>query len=429
MLDIKWIRDNPKALDKALAARHLPPRAKILLKLDEKRRGQIGALQDMQARRNLISKEIGQALAAGNAARADILKQETAEIKAAMSGAEEESRRLNAAFEQALAELPNIPDKTVPIGRDEKDNAELRRFGAPEKFNFAAKEHFELGEALGLMNFERAAKMSGARFAVLAGALARLERALGQFMLDMHVREHGYTEVSIPLLVRDNAVFGTAQLPKFAEDLFQTTDGRWLIPTAEVPLTNLAAGEIIEQAALPWRFAALSPCFRSEAGSAGRDTRGILRQHQFWKVETVSITAAEDSAAEHERMTECAEAVLKKLELPFRTVLLCSGDMGFSACKTYDIEVWLPGQKQYREISSCSNCGDFQARRMNARYRTEESGHMGEKALHFVHSLNGSGVAVGRCLIAVMENYQQEDGSILIPAALQPYMGGLGRIG
>lgn len=424
MLDIKWIRENPELLDSALAARNAAPRAAFLLKLDEKRRAHIAVLQDMQTRRNMVSKEIGQAMGAGNAAQADVLKTEMAELKTALAQAEEESRRLNEACEAALAELPNIPADNVPAGKDESDNVEIRRFGEPPRFNFAPKEHFELGEALGQMDFARAAKLSGARFTILSGALARLERAIGQFMLDMHVREHGYKEVSAPLLVRDEAVFGTAQLPKFAEDLFQTQDGRWLIPTAEVPLTNLVAGEVLAERDLPLRFTALSPCFRSEAGSAGRDTRGMLRQHQFWKAEMVSITAAEDSEAEHERMTQCAESVLKALELPFRTVILCSGDMGFAARRTYDIEVWLPGQNQYREISSCSTCGDFQARRMNARYRAE-----GEKNLQFVHTLNGSGTAVGRCLIAVMENYQQEDGSILIPEVLLPYMGGLNCIG
>ncbi|KAA6404864.1 serine--tRNA ligase [Candidatus Tokpelaia sp.] len=424
MLDIKWIRENAKALDEALAARNIAPRSSFLLELDKKRRAHIALLQDMQTRRNRVSGEIGRAQAAGNQAQGDILKQEMAALKTDMVAAADDDRRLSAAFDEILAELPNIPAADVPFGRDEKDNVELHRFGRLPEFDFLPKEHFELGEALGLMNFERAARLSGARFTVLSGALAQMERALGQFMLDMHTREHGYCEVSVPLLVRDEAVFGTAQLPKFAEDLFQTLDGRWLIPTAEVPLTNLVNGEIVEKAALPLRFAALGPCFRSEAGSAGRDTRGMLRQHQFWKVEMVVITTAEESAAEHERMTHCAEAVLKKLGLPFRTQVLCSGDMGFSARKTYDIEVWLPGQKQYREISSCSNCGDFQARRMNARYRLE-----GEKGLQFVHTLNGSGTAVGRCLIAVMENYQQKDGTISIPEVLQPYMGGLDHIG
>jgi len=424
MLDIKEIRENPEVLDEALRARNTAPRAAFLLELDEKRRGHIAELQDMQARRNRVSKEIGQAMSAGDAARADVLKQEMADLKTGMAAMEEENRRLNAQFEGVLAELPNIPAPEVPLGKDEKDNVELRRFGAAPEFPFAPKEHFELGESLGLMDFERAAKLSGARFTVLSGALARMERALGQFMIDMHTSEHGYTEVSVPLMVRDEAVYGTAQLPKFAEDLFQTTDGRWLIPTAEVPLTNLVNGEILEEKQLPLRFTALTPCFRSEAGSAGRDTRGMLRQHQFWKVEMVSVTAREESEKEHERMTQCAEEVLKKLGLPFRTIVLCTGDMGFSARKTYDIEVWLPGQKQYREISSCSVCGDFQGRRMNARYRTSDG-----KAPQFVHTLNGSGTAVGRCLIAVMENYQQADGSIIIPEVLRPYMNGQERIG
>jgi len=424
MLDMKWIRENPEALDKALAARGAAPRAAFLLELDEKRRTHIVELQEMQTRRNQISKEIGQAMGKGDAPRADVLKAEMGELKDAVNAAEEENRRLSAAFTEALAELPNIPADDVPFGKDEKDNVEQHRFGEPPIFDFKPKEHFELGEALGMMNFDRAAKLSGARFTVLSGRLAQLERALGQFMLDMHTREHGYTEMSVPLMVRDEAVYGTAQLPKFAEDLFRTTDGRWLIPTAEVPLTNLVNGEILNGADLPLRFTALTPCFRSEAGSAGRDTRGMLRQHQFWKVEMVSITAADQSEAEHKRMTRCAEEVLEKLGLPYRTIILCSGDMGFGARRTYDLEVWLPGQNQYREISSCSTCGEFQGRRMNARYRTE-----GEKQLQFIHTLNGSGTAVGRCLIAVMENYQQKDGSIRIPEALQPYMNGLKQIG
>jgi len=409
MLDIKWVRDNAAALDEALVNRGGVAQSAALLGLDAARRQHLAQLQEALTKRNALSKQIGQAMAAGEAARAEELKQQVAEIKEWLSQAEEEERRLDSELEAILAGLPNIPLGSVPIGKDEQDNVEIRQFGTPPVFDFTPREHYELGEALGQLDFTRAARMAGARFSVLSGPLARLERALGQFMLNLHTQHHGYVEVSPPLLVRDEAVYGTAQLPKFSEDLFQTTDGRWLIPTAEVPLTNLVREEILEATSLPLRFTALTPCFRSEAGSAGRDTRGMLRQHQFSKVEMVSITNAEDSEAELERMTACAEEVLKQLGLPFRTVVLCSGDMGFAARKTYDIEVWLPGQNCYREISSCSLCGDFQARRMNARYRID-----GEKGLHFVHTLNGSGTAIGRCLIAVMENYQRSDGSIVV---------------
>ncbi len=394
-----------------------------LIALDEKRREHVGKVQAAQERRNAASKEIGKAMAEKDAATADKLKAEVGELKTFLSEAEETERRLVKELNDALSSLPNVPADDVPLGKDEADNVEIRRVGNQRNFSFLPKEHYELGEALGYMDFERAAKIAGARFTVLKGPLARLERALGQFMLDLHTTENGYTETMPPLMVRDEAVYGTGQLPKFSEDLFRTTDGRWLIPTAEVPLTNLVADEIVDLKTLPQRYTALTPCFRSEAGSAGRDTRGMLRQHQFFKVEMVSVTDADSSVAEHERMTACAEEVLKRLGLPFRTVVLCTGDMGFGAQKTYDIEVWMPGQNAYREISSCSVCGDFQGRRMNARYRPE-----GEKATRFVHTLNGSGVAVGRALIAVMENYQQEDGSIHIPEALQPYMGGLTRI-
>ncbi len=423
MLDIKWIRENPETLDAALQRRGAGPLSSELIALDEKRRAFVGKVQAAQERRNAASKEIGKAMAEKDAATADRLKAEVGELKEFLGSAESEEKRLAKELADALSSLPNIPLDDVPAGRDESDNVELRRVGEKPVFSFKPKEHYELGEALGYMDFERAAKLAGARFTVLKGQLARLERALGQFMLDLHTTEHGYTEVMPPLMVRDEAVYGTGQLPKFSEDLFRTTDGRWLIPTAEVPLTNLVAEEIVDVKSLPLRFTALTPCFRSEAGSAGRDTRGMLRQHQFLKVEMVSVTDADASIAEHERMTACAEEVLKRLGLPFRTVVLCTGDMGFGARKTYDIEVWLPGQDTYREISSCSVCGDFQARRMNARYRPE-----GEKANRFVHTLNGSGVAVGRALIAVMENYQQEDGSIRVPEALLPYMGGLTRI-
>ncbi len=335
---------------------------------------------------------------------------------------EEQEKQLGAKLDGILSALPNLPAADVPDGKDEKDNKEIRKSGEPKRIN-SAKQHFELGEALGLMDFDTAAKLSGARFTLLKGPFARLERALGNFMLDIHTSEFGYTEISPPLMVRDEIMYGTAQLPKFAEDQFKTTTGLWLIPTSEVPLTNIVNGDIVEREKLPFRFVAKTPCFRAEAGAAGKDTRGMLRQHQFYKVEMVSITTPDQSEAEHERMTECAETILKKLELPFRTVMLCTGDMGFAARKTYDIEVWMPGQNMYREISSCSNCGDFQARRMNARCRTA-----GEKNTEFMHTLNGSGVAVGRCLIAIIENYQQPDGSVIIPTALQPYMGGLKQI-
>ncbi|MCZ7449498.1 serine--tRNA ligase [Agrobacterium rhizogenes] len=423
MHDIKWIRENPEAFDAALARRSVEPAAAGLIALDEKRRSVIQSLQDMQSRRNAASKEIGAAMAQKNMELAEKLKAEVADIKENMPRAEEEDRQVTAELNDALSRLPNMPFDDVPDGKDEHDNVVTRVTGQKPGWNHAAKEHFEIGEALGYMDFERAAKLSGSRFTVLTSQLARLERALGQFMIDLHTREHGYTEVSSPLMVRDEAMFGTGQLPKFAEDLFRTTDGRWLIPTAEVTLTNLVSGEILEQEKLPLRFTALTPSFRSEAGSAGRDTRGMLRQHQFWKCELVSITDAESAVAEHERMTACAEEVLKRLGLHFRTLTLCTGDMGFSARKTYDLEVWLPGQNTYREISSCSVCSDFQARRMNARYRGKD-----DKATKFVHTLNGSGTAVGRCLIAVLENYLNDDGSVTIPDVLLPYMGGLTRI-
>lgn len=423
MHDIKWIRENPEAFDAALARRGVEPAAAGLIALDEKRRSVIQSLQDMQSRRNAASKEIGAAMAQKNTELAEKLKAEVADIKENMPRAEEEDRQVTAELNDALSRLPNMPFDDVPDGSDEHDNVVTRVVGQKPGWNHEAKEHFEIGEALGYMDFERAAKLSGSRFTVLTSQLARLERALGQFMIDLHTSEHGYTEVSSPLMVRDEAMFGTGQLPKFAEDLFKTTDGRWLIPTAEVTLTNLVSGEILEQEKLPLRFTALTPSFRSEAGSAGRDTRGMLRQHQFWKCELVSITDAESAVEEHERMTACAEEVLKRLGLHFRTLTLCTGDMGFGARKTYDLEVWLPGQNTYREISSCSVCGDFQARRMNARYRGKD-----DKATKFVHTLNGSGTAVGRCLIAILENYLNEDGSVTIPDVLLPYMGGLKRI-
>ncbi|MEM8751176.1 MAG: serine--tRNA ligase [Pseudomonadota bacterium] len=420
MFDIKWIRDNPKAFDEGLAKRGLEPMAASLVALDDTRRAHVAKLQDAQEERNRASKEIGKAKASGDEAAAQKAIEEVAKLKSFLQTGEEESRRLAQAVTDALSVLPNLPADDVPEGQDEADNVEIRSFGQKPAFSFQPKEHYELGETLGQMDFEAAAKISGSRFAVLKGGVARLERALGQFMLDLHTSEHGYTEIQPPLLVRDEAAYGTDKLPKFADDLFRTTDGRWLIPTAEVPLTYMGADEIYAQSDLPIRMTAHTACFRSEAGSAGRDTRGYLRQHQFYKVELVSITDQETSADEHERMTRCAETVLEQLNLPYRTVVLCTGDMGFGARKTYDIEVWMPGQDAYREISSCSVCGDFQSRRMNARYRVE-----GEKALQFTHTLNGSGIAVGRALIAVMENYQNEDGSIRVPDVLQPYMGGV----
>jgi seryl-tRNA synthetase len=370
----------------------------------------------MQAKRNELSKQIGQLKAKGGDATS--VMAEVADLKDRMTEIEAEEQQLGAALDDLLLSQPNLPAADVPDGADETANRIERTVGAPRNLSFAAKQHFELGEALGLMDFEAAAKMSGARFVVLKGALARLERALAQFMLDLHTGENGYTEVAPPFLVRDNALYGTGQLPKFAEDLFVTKQELWLIPTSEVPLTNLANDVILDETALPQRYTALTPCFRSEAGAAGRDTRGMIRQHQFHKVELVSIAHPDQSEAEHQRMTGCAEEVLKRLGLPYRVMALSTGDMGFSAQKTYDIEVWLPGQNAYREISSCSNCGDFQARRMKARWRKA-----GEKGTRFVHTLNGSGLAVGRTLVAVLENYQQEDGSIIVPEVLRPYMG------
>ncbi len=423
MLDIKWIRENPEALDAALAKRGAEPLSQSLVALDEKRRSAVQKAQDLLSRRNAASKEIGAALAQKNTELADKLKAEVAEIKETLPAAEEEERAFSADLYDQLSRIPNVPLDEVPVGKDEHDNVVTRIVGEKPRWNHTPKEHFEIGEALGYMDFERATKLSGSRFTVLTNQLARLERALGQFMIDLHTTEHGYTEVSSPLMVRAEALFGTGNLPKFEEDLFKTTDGRYLIPTAEVTLTNLVREEILDQEKLPLRFTALTPSFRSEAGSAGRDTRGMLRQHQFWKCELVSITDAESSLAEHERMTACAEEVLKRLGLHFRTMTLCTGDMGFGSRKTYDLEVWLPGQNTFREISSCSVCGDFQARRMNARYRGKD-----DKATKFVHTLNGSGTAVGRCLIAVLENYLNEDGSVTIPDVLLPYMGGLTKI-
>jgi seryl-tRNA synthetase len=458
MHDIRFIRENPDAFDEGLRKRGLEPLSRELIALDEKRRAAIAAAQEAQQRRNALSKEIGQAKAKKDEARAEALMAEVARLKDSVPELETAEREANAALEKRLAEIPNLPGADVPEGQDEHGNVEKSRFGSPRNFP-QPKEHYELGEAMGLMDFETAAKLSGSRFVVLKGQIARLERALGQFMMDLHTTEHGYTEVAPPLLVRDDVMFGTGQLPKFEDDQFRAArkqtfeqqveqtaqemetrprgslqpltpimagvreTGMWLIPTAEVPLTNLVRDSIVSEDELPLRVTALTPCFRAEAGAAGKDTRGMLRQHQFTKCELVSITTPERSAEEHERMLSCAEAVLKKLDLPYRVMTLCTGDMGFSAARTYDIEVWLPGQGTYREISSCSVCTDFQARRMNARFRPKEG-----KGPRFVHTLNGSGVAVGRALIAVMENYQNEDGSVTVPEALAPYMGGVRKI-
>ncbi len=422
MHDIRAVRADPAAFDAAMARRGLAPQSAAILAQDAGRRAAQQALQEKQARRNALAREIGQGKR--NGADTSALEAEATALRGEMEALEAEARDADAAQTALLEALPNILDGDVPEGRDESANIVLHQHGTPESLHFTPMQHFELGEALGLMDFQGATKLAGARFTVLKGALARLERALGQWMLTLHTEQHGYTEAQVPLLVNDATMYGTGQLPKFAEDLFRTTDGRWLIPTAEVPLTNLVRDEILAESALPLRFTALSPCFRSEAGSAGRDTRGMLRQHQFNKVELVSITRPEDSAAEHERMTQCAERVLTELGLTWRRVFLCAGDTGFGAARTYDLEVWLPGQEAWREISSCSNCRDFQARRMNARYRPAEG-----KGNIFLHTLNGSGVAVGRALIAVMETHQQADGSILVPEVLVPFMGGLGRIG
>jgi seryl-tRNA synthetase len=422
MHDIRAIRADPSGFDAALARRGMPPASEQILAKDAERRSVLTTLQEMQARRNTLSKEVGQGRRAG--LDTGPLEAEAAVLRAEMEGLEKRAAALDEAMKGILESLPNTLDPDVPDGVDESANLVLAQHGEPRDLGFQPRQHFELGEALGMMDFASAAKLAGSRFTVLRGPLARLERALGQFMIDLHTREHGYTETSVPLLVNDAAVYGTGQLPKFADDLFRTTDGRWLVPTAEVPLTNLAAGEMLPEKRLPLRVTALTDCFRSEAGAAGRDTRGMLRQHQFRKVELVSIVHPAESAAEHERMTQMAEKVLALLELPYRRVLLCAGDTGFGAAKTFDLEVWLPGQQGWREISSCSNCRDFQARRMNARFRAADG-----KAVAYVHTLNGSGVAVGRALIAVMENHQQADGSILIPETLWPYMGGMERIG
>jgi seryl-tRNA synthetase len=423
MHDIKIIRDNPAAFDAGLALRALKPQSDRLIELDGQRREALGRQQDAETQRNALSKQIGAAKAKGDDDEFNRLRAEVDRLKGVLEEAGEQAAHFSEVLNQHLAAIPNLPFTDVPVGKEECDNQEVRRWGEPVELGFTARDHVDLGETLGQMDFGGAAAMSGARFVSLKGGLARLERALAQFMLDLHTGEHGYTEVSPPYMVRDEAMFGTGQLPKFADDLFRTTDGRWLIPTAEVPLTNLARDAIHPEASLPMRMTAYTPCFRSEAGSAGRDTRGMIRLHQFQKVEMVSLVAPQDSAAELDRMTGCAEKVMQLLELPYRVMMLCTGDMGFSARRTFDLEVWLPSQGCYREISSCSDCGDFQARRMSARYRAE-----GEKRPAYLHTLNGSGVAVGRALLAVMENYQREDGSIAIPEVLRPYMGGMDRL-
>jgi seryl-tRNA synthetase len=424
MHDLKALRDNPTHYDAGWARRGLSAQTPAILQIDARLRAAKSKRMDAEAVRNSASKAIGAAKAQKNEAEATRLMEEVAAAKIMMEEANAEEAVAQQELDTIIHALPNLPDSFVPEGADEAGNVEEKRWGAQRNFAFTPKDHVALGEGLGQMDFEAAARMSGSRFVVLKGGLARLERALGQFMLDQHVERNGYQETNAPILVRDHAMFGTGQLPKFEEDLFKTTDGRYIIPTSEVSVTNLVREDILEEETLPRRMTALSPCFRSEAGSAGRDTRGIIRQHQFWKVELVSITTPETSDAEHQRMTACAEGILEALNLPYRRMLLCTGDMGFSAQRTYDLEVWLPGQNDgegaYREISSCSNCGDFQARRMDTRTRPK-----GEKTTRFVHTLNGSGLAVGRTLVAVLENYQNEDGSVTVPEALLPYMGGV----
>lgn len=417
MYDIKWIRENPEQFDKGLTRRGLQPRSAEVLDMDKKYRACQTDLQDMQSRRNDLSRQISEIKRTGG--DAEVLMHEVGSLKRAMAETEEEVRAWCEKIETFLAALPNAPADDVPDGPDDSYNVEIRRWGEPRAFDFKPLEHDELGVKLGQMDFEQASKVSGARFVYLRGDLARLERALGQYMLDLHTEKHGFTEMEVPLLVSGDAVYGVGQLPKFEEDLFKTRDGFYLISTAEVSLTNYAADKILDEDSLPMRVTALTPCFRSEAGAAGKDTRGIIRQHQFYKVEMVCITTPEKSWEEHEYMTKCAEEVLQGLNLPYRVVCLSAGDMGFSSRKTHDLEVWLPGQNKYREISSVSNCWDFQARRMNARCKTKN-----QKGTRYVHTLNGSGIAVGRTLVAVMENYQQQDGSIVIPEALRKYMGG-----
>ena len=426
MHDIRLVRDDPEAFDAALLKRGAEPASTSLLALDEDRRALQTRAQEGQNRRNEASKAIGKAMAQGDSATADALKAEVAQLKDTLPALEAEAKEKADALDAMLAALPNLAAPDVPDGADEEGNVEIARWGTPRSFDFQPKEHADFGPALGL-DFETAAAISGARFTFMRGSMARLNRALGAFMLDMQGAA-GFTECNPPLLVRDEAAFGTGQLPKFEEDLFRTTDGRWLIPTAEVSLTNAVRDQILAHDQLPMKLTALTPCFRSEAGSAGRDTRGLIRQHQFEKVELVAITAPDRSEQMHEDMTRAAEAVLEALELPYRKMLLCAGDMGFSARKTYDLEVWLPGQDAYREISSISNCGDFQARRMKARFKPLDENGKPSKKTEFVHTLNGSGLAVGRTLVAILENYQQADGSVIIPAALHPYTGGLTKL-
>lgn len=422
MHDLKYIRENPADFDAALMRRGAEPVAAAILALDENRRAILTEMQNAQARRNDASKAIGAAMGKGDTATAEALKAEVAQLKDTLPQLEERERAAGAELDALLAGLPNLPASDTPDGADETENVEIARWGNPRDFDFQPRDHADVGPALGL-DFETGVAISGARFTFMRGQMARLNRALGQFMLDYQTAQRGYTECATPYLVRQESLFGTGQLPKFAEDNFQTTDGRWLIPTAEVSLTNSVREQILDESVLPIRLTALTPCFRSEAGAAGRDTKGLIRQHQFEKVELVSIVRPEDSAAEHERMVESAEGILQALELPYRKMLLCTGDMSASAQRTYDLEVWLPGQGLYREISSCSNCGDWQARRMNSRYRPAEG-----KGNVFVHTLNGSGLAVGRTLVAVLENHQQADCSVNIPAALLPYMGGITKL-
>ena len=427
MHDLKYIRENPEAFDAALKRRGSDAVSAVILSLDGKRRAAQTEMQAAQARRNEASKAIGAAMGKGDTATAEALKAEVATLKDAAPDMEEQERAAGAELDMLLAGLPNLPSEDAPDGTDENDNVEIARWGVPRAFDFEPKDHADLGPPLGL-DFETGVAISGARFTFMRGQTARLNRALGQFMLDHQTGMNGYAECNTPVLVNDGAMYGTDKLPKFAEDSFRTTDGRWLIPTAEVSLTSSVAGKILDDAALPIRMTALTLCFRSEAGAAGKDTKGLIRQHQFEKVELVSITRPEDSTAEHERMTSAAESILQALELPYRKLLLCTGDMGFGARKTYDLEVWLPGQGLYREISSCSNCGDFQARRMNTRYRPIEGPNVKKGGNVFVHTLNGSGLAVGRTLVAVLENYQEADGSVTVPPALLPYTGGLTKL-
>jgi seryl-tRNA synthetase len=423
MHDIKAIRDNPAEFDRALARRGLAPQSAELIAADEKKRAVQTRLQEAQNKRNALSKSVGDAMKTGDKAKAETIKAEVSALKDAITTGEEEERQLTQTLNDMLAAIPNIPLDEAPDGKEAEQNVEVRRWGEAPRHNFPPRQHFDVGETLKLMDFEVAAKIAGARFVVTRGPLARLERAIAQYMLDTQTLKNGYTEHTVPLLVSDKTMFGTAQLPKFAEDQFRTTDGRWLIPTAEVSLTNLVRESILEEEQLPLRMTAWTPCFRAEAGAAGKDTRGMIRQHQFYKVELVSITTPEQSREELERMTSCAESILQGLNLHYRVMKLCTGDMGFGSRLTYDLEVWLPGQNAFREISSCSVCGDFQARRMEARYRPKDG-----KGTRYVHTLNGSGLAVGRTLVAVLENNQNADGSVTVPEALRGYMGGLTRI-